>query len=303
MEIRQLELFLAVLECSSVTRAAQRVYLSPGAISMQLQRLAEELGTELFVRSHHRFMPTPAALRLAEHARAVLERVRRIEQEFEDDPALDGRPFRFATGTTTLIHHLGKPLRLLRAKYPKAEIQVTVSVTEQMVAGLLDRRFDLALISQPYPEAGLTVLPLFREELLVLRPSARQVPGNSAASIKPSELVGVPFVLYPQSSNMRTVIEGFFLDLGLKPRIILEADDTEAIKGLVSSGFGFSILPESALLGRPRFFQVCRVPGHRLYRTLALAMPKTEFPRPLTVSIAAFLQSALAKPSRHGGGP
>ena len=60
MDIHQLELFLAVLEHSSVTRAAEKVYLTPGAVSMQLHRLSEELHTELFVRSHRRFLPTPA---------------------------------------------------------------------------------------------------------------------------------------------------------------------------------------------------------------------------------------------------
>ena len=62
MEVRQLELFLAVLEAGSVTRAAERVYLSPGAVSMQIHQLAGELRTELFIRAGRRFLPTPAAL-------------------------------------------------------------------------------------------------------------------------------------------------------------------------------------------------------------------------------------------------
>ena len=163
MEIRKLELFLAVLESSSVTRAAEKVHLSPGAVSVQMQALARELRTELFTRSGRRFVATPAALRLAEPARAVLRQVRQIEQEFEGDPALDVRPFRFATGATTLIYCLARPLRLLRGRYPRTEIQVTVAPTEQMVAGLFDRRFDLALISLPYPEEGLKIIPLYEE--------------------------------------------------------------------------------------------------------------------------------------------
>ena len=85
MEIRQLELFLAVMDTGSVTRAAERVYLSPGAVSMQLHQLATDLRVELFVRSGRRFLPTPAAERLAERAREVLKRIGLESVVTEDD--------------------------------------------------------------------------------------------------------------------------------------------------------------------------------------------------------------------------
>ena len=93
---------------------------------------------------------------------------------------------------------------------------------------------------------------------------------------------------------MRTVIDRFFADLGISPRVIMEADDTEAIKRLVEAGFGYSILPQFALRGRGSHFQTLRVPGHRLTREQALAMPKTDYPRALTVAIAGFLRGTLA---------
>jgi DNA-binding transcriptional LysR family regulator len=295
MEIRQLETLLAVMESGSVTRASERVFLSPGAVSMQLHQLATELRAELFVRSGRQFLPTPAAIRLAEHARSVIRQIRQIEQEFEADPSKDARPFHFSTGATALIYSLGRPLRLVRAKYPDAEIQVTVSATEGTVAGLLDRRFDLGLISLPYPERGLKIMPLFEEELLVLRPAPSAARRSSIGVMKPAELKDVPFLLYPHTSNMRAIIDAFFAECGVAPRVIMEADDTEAIKGLVESGFGCSILPQHAVGGHSRHFRTFRVAGHRMFRTQALAMPKTDYPRALTAAIAAQLQSALAK--------
>lgn len=304
MELRQLELFLAVVDSGSVTRAAERVHLSPGAVSMQLHQLGTELRSELFVRSGRRFLPTPAAHRLAEHARQVLGQIRRIEQEFEADPSRDNRPFHFATGATALIYCLAKPLRLVRSRYPDAQIRVTVSATEAMVAGLLERRFDLALISLPYSGEGLQILPLFEEELLVLRPSRTAVRGGALRTLPVSELAGAPFLLYPPSSNMRTIIDAFFKECGIAPRVVMEADDTEAIKGLVEAGFGYSILPQLALRGRARHFHTFRIAGHRLARTQALAMPQTQYPRALTASIASVLQSALGgERSRRDSAP
>ena len=294
MDLRQLELFLAVMDTSSVTLAAHKMYITPGAVSLQLHNLAAELRTELFIRAGKHLQPTPNAHRLAEHARSVMKQVRQIEQEFENDPDRDIRPFRFATGATTLIHRLGRPLRLLKNKYPGTEIHVTVSQTEEIVAGLLSRQFDLGLISLPVTNEQLKILPLFEEELLILRPSHARVPGRGVGAIGLEELAGASFVLYPKRSNMRSIIDQFFLHAGISPRVIMEADDTEAIKSMVESGFAYSILPGFALRGSNRFFHVMRVTGHSLLRRQALAMARTDYPRALTESIALFLQNALA---------
>jgi len=79
------------------------------------------------------------------------------------------------------------------------------------------------------------------------------------------------------------------------PRVIMEADDTEVIKRLVESGFGYSILPQYALSGRGHRFQKLRVPGRRLVRQQALAMAKTQYARALTLKVAEFLKAALGE--------
>src|SRR3974377_611670 len=188
MDVHTLEVFLAVMETSSMTRAAEKVHLSPGAVSLQLHNLAIEIQAELFVRTGKRLVPTPAAMRLAEHGRAVLKLMSQIAEDFERDISKDVRPFQFATGVTTLVYQLGGPLRQLRNQFPNADIRVTVGVTEQIVAGLLERRFDLGLISLPVSEDNLRIIPLFDEELLVIRPSAKCVRGSRIRSMQAVEL-------------------------------------------------------------------------------------------------------------------
>lgn len=103
--------------------------------------------------------------------------MRLIEQEFSANPSADTRPFHFATGPTTLIHRLGRPLRLLRKRFPEAEIKVTLSATEEMVSGLLGRRYDLALLTLPVENELLRIMPLFEEEMLILKPSHERIKG------------------------------------------------------------------------------------------------------------------------------
>jgi DNA-binding transcriptional LysR family regulator len=251
------------------------------------------LHSDLFVRSGKRLLPTPAALRLAEHARVVVRQMRDIEYEFDSNPATDSRLFHLATGATTLIYHVGRPLRLLRQRYPDTPIHITVSATEEMVAGLLDRRFDLALITLPFPTDRLIVTPLFEEELLIVQYAETQSPTWKIGNIKPSQLDDAPFLLYPKRSNMRSIIDGFLAEIGARPRVIMEADDTAAIRRMVESGFGYSILPEYALRDQPGHFRVFRIPGKRISRIQALAMVETERPRALTLAIAKFLEQQM----------
>jgi DNA-binding transcriptional LysR family regulator len=294
MDIHQLQLFLAVMESPSMTRAAENVRLSPGAISLQVHKLADELHTDLFVRNGKRLKPTPAAFRLAEHARALLRLASQIKQEFETDVRSDTRPFEFSTGVTTLVYQLEKPLQQLRKQYPGLDIRVSVNPTEGTIAGLKSRRFDLGLVTLPVPEDGLKTMPLFEEELLVVRPSNKPPRGGRIGVLRPPDLTSVPFLLYPKRSNMRQMIDSSFRKIGVIPQVVMEADDTEAIKRLVETGFGYSVLPEHALRnGAKGFFQTFRIEGCRMHRVLALAMVRTDYPRKLTEAIAYALAKLL----------
>ena len=133
------------------------------------------------------------------------------------------------------------------------------------------------------------------EELLGLRPAHGRSGGAKVVPLQPQQLRDAPFLLYPPRSNMRLSIDTFFQQLGITPRVIMEADDTEAIKRLVESGFGYSMLPEFSLRGQSRFLELFRVAGHRLVRRQALAMPRTEYPRALTQSIAREIHAALVR--------
>jgi DNA-binding transcriptional LysR family regulator len=293
MDVHQLELLLAVMDSPSLTKAAEKMRLSPAAVSLQLHALAKELKTELFVRAGRRLQPTPAGRRLAEKARAVVAQMEQIRQEFASEPREDTRPFHFATGATTLIYRLARPFRRLRELFPRLDLHVSVLATEEMIAGLFDRQFDLALISLPAGDESLRITPLFEEELLLLRPSSTRVRGHHIGTVQPQELDGAPFLLYPNQSNMRVLIDHFLDGFEVRRRVVMEAADTEAIKRLVEAGFGYSMLPESALREPMPFFHLMRVGGQRLVRRQALARPAAAPVRPLTEAVASFLQQSF----------
>jgi LysR family hydrogen peroxide-inducible transcriptional activator len=100
----------------------------------------------------------------------------------------------------------------LRKQYPKAEIRVTVDVTEEIVAGLHDRRFDLGLISLPVPEENLKINPLFDEELLIAGPATGKARhGYSIRASDPYSILSLSQGDRP-AGDQRSFLQGYRCD-------------------------------------------------------------------------------------------
>src|SRR5262249_24315362 len=127
-------------------------------------------------------------------------------------------------------------------------------------------------------------------------PSKKEARGSKIGIIRGEELHGAPMVLYPPQSNMRKMIDAFFAGLGVAPRVIMEAADTEVIKCMVAAGFGHSVLPGYALTKTHGFFRTLRIAKHRLVRKQALAMLESGHVRPLTTVVTEFLKQTLERP-------
>jgi DNA-binding transcriptional LysR family regulator len=294
MDARQLEIFLAVLDSPTMTNAAERVHLSTAAVSVQMRTLADELKTDLFMRSGKKLVPTAEARALEPQARRIVSDIRSIKESFDNQDAMkDSRPFHFATGATTLIYRLAEPLRSLRGRFPNLDLRITVLATEEMAAGVLAGQFDLALISLPFAHPQLRIVQLFEEELLALRPSDKEKFGSQVGTVRARQLNDAAMVLFPPHSNMRKIIDAFFRSLEVAPRVIMEAADTEVIKCMVEAGFGYSVLPAYALVNSRGFFQTLRITGHRLVRKQALTTSYRSHARPLTAAVIDFLKRAL----------
>ena len=184
----------------------------------------------------------------------------------------------------------------MRREYAQAAIRIVVNTTEDTLGGLHDRRYDLGLISLPIAEEGSEKHQghtAIEEELLIVCPAGPFPHGGQISSMRASELAGVAFLLYPQGTVLRNLIDRFFDRIGISPDVVMEADDTEAMTRLVESGFGYSIIPEHALRQRTRSIKTYRVEKHPIRRGLALAMVQTEYPRKLTLSIADTLRKLL----------
>ena len=293
MDLRQLQMFEAVLSTLNLTKAAEQMFITPSAVSLQLKHLSEELGIDLFVRCGQHLVATPAAICLSGYTRHLFEVMDEIRREFRTDAMPDSRPFVLATGLTTLMYRMGGPIRGLKRKYPHNEIRIVTGATEYVISGLRSLQFDLGIVSLPVSPDGIRVTPLYAEEMvLVVNPNHCHI---RRSAVTPEELTRLRFILYPQGSNIRSMIDGFFQDLGITPNVTMELDNVEAIRRLVEYGYAASFVPANALPRGSRLLRRVRIKGHRLIRQVAIAVPDTKYPRKLTESVSLFLTKALGR--------
>jgi DNA-binding transcriptional LysR family regulator len=136
-----------------------------------------------------------------------------------------------------------------------------------MLRRIRSGRADLALLTLPVEEAGLTAVPVLREELLLIMPPGHELE-SARHPIDPASLGGEPFILFEAGSNTRRAIDDFFLREQVKPRIVSETENVEIMKAMVANGLGISIVPFLAVANEARTgaLSIARIKGPQLVR-------------------------------------
>jgi DNA-binding transcriptional LysR family regulator len=270
MDLHQLKIFLSAARAGNFTHASRERRLSQSTISQHIKQLEAELGCQLFRRIGKRVLLTEAGQLLCEHGERILQDVKHAEMAIQDLNGLKRGKVRFGSGATTLIYQLPPVLESFHSRYPNIELVIVSETTDQLVREVLAQRLDLALVMMPIAESNLHVTLLHREELLVALPRRHPLTRKPALSVE--DLRALPFILYEKKTVMRGLIDGFFATLGVTPQIAMVMENIEAIKSLVASGLGASVLPEHAVGNDAldRKVKLMRVHRHMLHRQLAL---------------------------------
>jgi DNA-binding transcriptional LysR family regulator len=234
--------YLTVVETGSVSAAARVLGMTQPAASQQLREMERRTGVRLLERAAGRSLPTAAGQAViapARRALAAAEDVEAVATAHRDGQA--GRA-RLGTGATACIHLLPPVLAAVRRRLPGLELTVTTGNTPDIVRRVEDGDLDVALATLPVPRSrSLLITPLLTDALVALLPEAAAPPGTGA--IGASVLARVPLILYEPGGTMRGLIDAWFARAGVTPRLAMELGSIEAIKGLVGSGLGGSVLP------------------------------------------------------------
>jgi LysR family hydrogen peroxide-inducible transcriptional activator len=163
MTLTQIEYIVAVEKHGSFVTAAEKCYVTQPTLSMQIQKLEEELGTKIFDRNHHPIIPTDLGKRIIDQSKLILfERNKVDEILFADKEELHGT-LKIGIIPTVAPYILPKTLKQFVAKYPKLDISVTEMTTEAIKDKLREDAIDFGIASTPLNEKTLKEQVLYNE--------------------------------------------------------------------------------------------------------------------------------------------
>jgi DNA-binding transcriptional LysR family regulator len=302
MDLRQLEMFRSVAEQGTFTRAAARLHVSQSAVSRQVKLLEEELGQVLLHRGAH-------AVALTEAGELLLKTANRVQRELQDAAwqlaerqRLGGGSLHLGGGMTVCMYVLPRLLKKFRSLYRGVDLQVTSGTSEAILRLIRQHEVDLGLLTLPIVASDLVVVPVLKEEMVVV--TARRHPLARRAAVEAASLGRFPLILYESGSNTRKVLDRFFQEEGVPARVAMETENVEIIKAMVASGLGITIVPFAAVArdARQGRFACTRVKGRRLYRETGWVYPRSDrVPRAVTELLRLFdeMKGQFAGLPRH----
>lgn len=306
LENFRLKVFRAVAEHLSFRKAAEHLFLTQPAVTLQIKALENDLGVRLFDRAAGRITLTRHGNVLLRYAHKIAALVSDAEHELgEGDGKVSGE---LSLGVSTTIAQYVLP-RLLGAfldEHPRVQFYLHSGNTAEIVQLLLDGKVSIGLIEGPARERGVRTEPFMKDELVLVTP--RDFPSHhlSHAQLRKSVLL-----MREQGSGSRRVVETALEKAGLRLKSfpkVMDLDSTEAIKSAVEAGLGLGFVSRWAIskeleLGTLR---IVRVNGVRVTRHFTLIThngPEPHGPagalRDFTLARAHLLSSTPRKPPRN----
>jgi DNA-binding transcriptional LysR family regulator len=239
--LKPLRAFCQTVRLGSVSRAAEALYVSQPAITLQLQALERELGIRLFERSGRRMVPTREGDALYALARPLVEGIDGLDAAFreqlrgQDEGELD-----VAAGSSTILYLLPRIVEAFRATHPGVRVRLHNVTGAGGLDLLRSDAVDLAVGSMLDVPADLHYSPVYRFEPMLITP-----PGHPLA-LKPQlrlqDLSPYGLILPPQRLTTYRLVDLVFQRNRVPYTVALEVGGWEVIKQYVAMGLGISIV-------------------------------------------------------------
>lgn len=266
---------LKLEELGSYTHAAQALSLTQPAISHHIRMLEEEYGIQIFVKGSRKLKPTADGallLKYAHRAAAIAERARLALQDSL------AQIERLTIGITPTASDLLAPqvLAAYLGHHPNMRVEVVRNTIKKIDTMLRFYELDFAIIDGVMPNKRYDSILLGTDHLCLI--AAPEHPFALRASVTLDELTQESMVLRPRGTGTRDLFEGYLLSHGRTVqdyRVVMEIDSVSAIKEIVASGLGVSVISHNVCHEEEMRGKLCVVPieNCRMVRQLSLVFP------------------------------
>lgn len=242
--LRQLELFAAVAQTGSFSRAAEQMHLSQPAVSIQVKNLEEAVGLPLFEQIGRRIFLTSAGRELLVFCGEVFQGLARFEMSLADMKGLKKGALRLAV-TTTAKYFIPRLLGPFCERYPGIEVALKVTNRQRVLERLAQNQDDLYIMGQPPEDMDVEATPFLENQIVVM--ARRDHPLAAQKAVPLERLAEEPFLVREAGSGTRQAAERFFAEHGLTPKVRMELGSNEAIKQGIIGGLGVAVLSRHTL--------------------------------------------------------
>ncbi len=246
VDFRKLKSFVKIVDAGSVSRASAILNIAQPALSQQIAGLEAHFGHKLLLRSNTGITPTEAGLILYRHAQLMLRQIDQAQIDMNlAAGSIAGRvSIGLATYSTTSA--LSIPfLKEMRRRHPDIVVHVNDSFGHVLSELIMTGKMDMALIYGEGPIKGVTLQPLFREEMFLVSPAGLRFDAPDEAALPLASLGGVDLLLPGRGHFLRQLIEASFARARVTPKVAAEIESVSALTAAVSGGLGSTILPAS----------------------------------------------------------
>ena len=280
MELRHLRYFVAVAELGSISRAAQKLFIAQPPLSLQIKQLEDEVGAPLLIRYPRGVRLSPAGVTFLAEAKDILLRADRAVRLARQTDNAAGGVVRIGYVPTAGHTILPRLIRLLRARRPECDIEVSEMTTAQQVQALRGHEIDVGLVRPPL-EAGPVVATLnLCDPFCLAIPGDHPLAGGAELDLKAAAQCVFVSVTRQRGAAYFDQTVGLCTDIGFTPNIRYESSTLYGVLELVGAGLGVALVPSSAvtLAAQRVVFRVLRQPSRVGF--LALVQLKDD-PNPL----------------------
>lgn len=241
MELWQLEVFMAVVEEKSFSRAGKRIGRTQPAISSAVKLLEDGLGEPLFDRLGKSIRLTAAGEMLVDYAGRLLRLRDEAAQAIGELRGLHRGTLKLGANETTCLYLLPGVLAAFKQAYPQVQVDIQRAITRAITEKVIEGTLDFGIVTLPIQDGRLETVTIHQDELtLIVGPLHRLA---SRRSVRMNELQEEPFILHKVGTTTRERLVKHFSDGGVKLKVTMELASIETIKRFVSIGMGISIVP------------------------------------------------------------
>ncbi len=244
LTLRQLQVFESVARHLSHSRAAEELFLSQPAVSMQIKQTEEAVGLPLFEQVGKKLYLTEAGRELLRYSRSILQQLEEMEGVFGEMKGLARGQLNIAV-VSSANYFMPQLLAKFFQQHPGIQVSLHVANRDAVLRQLDENRVDLAIMGQPPPGTEMQAESFLHNPLVVIAPPRH--PLAAMRHIKPAQLAQETFLLREPGSGTRGVVERFFAQYRVRLPSSMEMDTNEAIKQSVQAGMGLSIISRHSI--------------------------------------------------------